>query len=116
MTPKRELRFAKVTSQLVRLAATVVAPFANRMGDNFQISQGLLGVFLRPLLSCIVRSVVKARINRLAMVIGMLPGFAAGWGGTLTEVHNLWAPPAAFLFSFAVALILFQNPVPSSSS
>jgi Na+/proline symporter len=104
LSPQQELRFAKITSLVVGLAATAVAGFVNRMGDIFQISQGLLGVFLGPLLCCILLSLTRRRIPSIAMAVSLILGCIAGWAVILTDVHNLWAATAAFGVSFLVAL------------
>lgn len=105
MTPARQLRFAKLTTLALGLAATGVAGLVGQLGTIFDIAQILLGVFLGPLLACIVFSLSTWSIRGSAVIIGMLGGCVAGWATALSATASLWVAPATFVGAVVIAVV-----------
>lgn len=101
MTPSQQLRFAKITSLIVGLAATGLAGVVGLLGDIFDITQTLLGVFLGPLLGCILFSLLRAPLRPAAIVGAMVLGCVTGWMVAFSDAQSLWVAPA----SLAVVLL-----------
>ncbi len=106
MTSRQQLRYAKVTSLLVGVLATCFAGLVGKLGDIFSITQTLLGVFLGPLLGCILFTLLRVNVRPGALIVAMLLGCAAGWCVTFSDAHSLWVAPTALLVTLIVAPLL----------
>ena len=104
-TAKERLRFGRWASLVIGLAATLVAGLVDRLGSIFEITQALTGVFLGPLLACVVYAVTQLPIGPKSLIAGMLAGTLAGWAVVLSPVYILWVAPASVAVSFAIPLI-----------
>ena len=102
MTEKQKLRYARNTSLLIGLLATVLAGLVSYLGDIFDIAQTLLGAFLGPLLACIVCSLLRMRVQPIAMIVGMLVGSVVAWVIAFSPWQSLWVAPSAFAVSMLI--------------
>ena len=105
MTDRQQLRFARWTSLCIGVAATMLAGAVAYLGDIFDIAQTLLGVFLGPLLGCVVLSLYRLRLRPAAVAVGMVAGSAAGWAVAFSPAFSLWVAPAALLTTLLTALL-----------
>jgi len=106
MTARQQLFFARVVSLVIGLCATVIAGFVGKLGTIFEITQTILGLFLGPLLTCIIFSVTSIRVNRAFLSVGMAAGVVAGAIAVIgLEWTGLWAAPVAFGVSMIVTLV-----------
>jgi SSS family solute:Na+ symporter len=103
LTEAQQLRFAKVVSLIIGVAATLVAGVVERLGRIFTITQILLGVFAGPLLVCVLLSVTRLRIAGWAMTAGMLAGCATGIALAQLGWGSLWISPSGAAVTFVVA-------------
>jgi Na+/proline symporter len=104
-SPRQRLRFGKMMSLALGLLATTIAGVVSHLGTIFEITQAITGVFLGPLLACVVLSVTQVRASAAAMMTGMIAGTLAGWLVIASGVYILWVAPAAAVIAFAVPLI-----------
>lgn len=105
LTPRQQLRFGKIASLIIGLFATLVAGVVKYLGTIFDITQILSGLFLGPLLVCVIFSVTTIPVNRKMLALGMIAGvFAAGivaW----SPWASLWVSPIGSATSFICALL-----------
>jgi Na+/proline symporter len=106
MTERKQLWCGRVYSLVIGLAATGAAGIVSSLGSLFELSQIILGVFAGPLLSCIVVAVAGWRCSGLAMIAGMMLGWLAGVGVTLSGASAMWVAPAAALTTVVAALVI----------
>jgi SSS family transporter len=104
-SPRQRLRFGKMMSLALGLLATTIAGVVSHLGTIFEITQAITGVFLGPLLACVVLSVTQVRASAAAMMTGMIAGTLAGGLVIASGVYILWVAPAAAVIAFAVPLI-----------
>lgn len=98
MTEAQQLRFAKVISLLIGLAATGAAGIVGKLGTLFDLTQVVLGVFAGPLLACVMMSVSRLRASGEAMTIGLMCGSLLGVLLVMfTKIAALWISPLAAL-------------------
>lgn len=123
------LRFARWASVCIGLSATFVAGYVHQLGSIFDTAQTLMGVFLGPLLACIVYAISPYRIGGTSMICGMVLGTMSGWGMValkLSEQWNvsaLWVGPISTLVAFLIPafmlilnLVLFSDPLKESTT
>lgn len=118
MGPRAQLSFARRASLVVGILATFMAGFVGAMGSIFDISQTLLGVFLGPLLACVILAVARVAVRGHAVIAGMVAGTLAGWAVTFSPITSLWVAPLAFGSSLLATGIghLFARGVSSFAS
>jgi len=104
MEDRQKLRFAKVISLVIGLAATLSAGLVSRLGDLFSATQVILGVFAGPLLACVMLSVARLRVNGVAMSIGLIVGTIVGAVLVPSPLARLWIAPASALVTAGVAI------------
>lgn len=95
LSPREQLRFARICSCVVGVVSTILAGIVNRLGTVFELTQILLGVFAGPLLVVVMLSVVPKRISPTGMIVGLILGCAVGWYVALSSIASLWTAPAA---------------------
>lgn len=105
LSPKQELKFSKTCSLVIGVCATLFAGLVSHLGSIFDIAQTLLGVFLGPLLACIIFAVYPLNVNRHLLTVGMIAGSIAGWLVAISPATSLWITPAAFTLAFIFPLI-----------
>lgn len=107
MTEAQQLRFAKITSLFIGLAATAAAGLVGKLGTLFDLTQVILGVFAGPLLACVMMSVSRIRCSGPAMSIGLACGSALGISLVMwSKVAPLWISPMAAGTTALLALVL----------
>jgi sodium-coupled monocarboxylate transporter 8/12 len=99
-----QMRFARAATLVLGIIATLMAGLVGHLGSIFDIAQILLGVFLGPLLACIVLSVSSLRVRGGAVIAGMVLGCVSGWVVAWSPAASLWVAPAAFAMAMAVPL------------
>lgn len=116
MTLEQQLRFAKLTSLVVGLIATALAGVVGLLGDIFDITQTLLGVFLGPLLACILFTLMRVPVRPWAVIVAMILGCVAGWSVAFSPAQSLWVAPAALTVTLITAPLLSIKLAPSSTA
>jgi SSS family transporter len=106
LSPERQLRFAKVSSLIVGVVSTAMAGLVHHLGDIFDIAQTLLGVFLGPLLACMIMALSSWRLHRWSVSIGMIGGSLSGWAVTFSPAQSLWVAPAACAATLLLAMVI----------
>jgi len=104
-SPRRLLNHARLTSALVGVASTVCAGFVSQLGSLFNIMQILLGVFLGPLLACMVCAIAKVRVPAPIMIFAMVAGFAAGVWVAYSPLSSLWVTLGASCTTLVIARV-----------
>ncbi len=100
---RRQVRSARLTSLMLGLVATGAAGLVGRLGTIFEIIQTLLGVFVGPLLVCMLLALTTWTINRRALLTALMLGVLIGILLTFSSVSSLWIAPATFLTGLLVA-------------
>ncbi|MEX2170094.1 MAG: hypothetical protein WD851_12355 [Pirellulales bacterium] len=104
LSPKKQLRFARVCSCVVGIVSTFLAGFVNRLGTLFDLTQIILGVFAGPLLVVVMMSVMRRSVAPTGMIIGLIAGCVAGWVAALSpDIAPLWTAPIAAACTLIVA-------------
>ncbi|MCX5636998.1 MAG: hypothetical protein NTX52_04800 [Planctomycetota bacterium] len=107
LTGRQQLRFGRNVSLVVGTLATIIAGFIGDLGTIFQMAQFILGLFAGPIFVCVLLSVTKIPVNRIAMGVAMIVGFAAGfYVRQYLGWYDLWTSPVTFAVTFLAALIL----------
>ena len=104
MTPAQQLRFGKKVSLIVGFAATFTAGLVSSLGNIFEMTQALLGLFLGPILTCMFLALINKKVHTGSLIFGVISGLAAGFAATFSPIANPWVPLAAFAVSLAIAL------------
>jgi sodium-coupled monocarboxylate transporter 8/12 len=102
MTPAEQLKFGKKVSLIVGIAATFAAGIVKSLGNIFEMTQALLGLFLGPILTCMFLSLIKKKVHTPSLFCGLIAGLAAGCVVTYSQIANPWVPAASFFVSLAV--------------
>lgn len=119
ITAGQQLRFGRWMSLIIGLASTAVAGVVNRLGSLFDLTQIILGVFVGPLLVCVLLSVGPVRVSGRWMSAGLIAGCAVGWFAAFSSaIAPLWVAPcaAATTTLFAVAGPLIGSVVPGDNT
>ncbi len=105
MTPVQQLRFGRVTTVVVGVVSTVLAGFVGALGTVFQMAQFVLGLFAGPIFVCVLLSIMKLRIDRRAMGMGMVLGFVSGLVARQgLGWYQMWISPVTCAVTLLVAL------------
>lgn len=105
VSPRRLLKIARWTSAGIGLAATLCAGFVARFGSLFNAMQILWGVFLGPLLGCMICAIIKLRISGPVMIFAMVTGFAGGVWISHSPLSSLWVSGGSSVLTLLVAWI-----------
>lgn len=103
MDPARLLRLARVTSAALGVLATFSAGFMRNIGSIFDIMNIFFGVFLGPLLGCMLCAVSSLRVKGSAMMAGLGCGCAVGVLVVYLPIADLWVTAASSGVTVAVA-------------
>ncbi|MFB3904611.1 MAG: hypothetical protein ACE15E_14270 [Acidobacteriota bacterium] len=98
----RQLRFGRLISLMLGVAATGMAGVVGALGSIFEIIQTLLGVFLGPLFACVLLALTSWRVSGRALLASMPAGVLVGIVMVFSPVSSLWITPATFLMSLGV--------------
>ena len=100
-----QLRFGRICSFVIGVLATAAAGFVSALGNIFEMSQALLGVFLGPLLTCIVLAIAKKPLQRPSLIVGLLLSCALGWVVIFTNLAGqTWIAAIVFVLSMIITL------------
>ena len=113
--PRRELLFARIASLVIGTIATLSAGLVAHLGQLFDISQRLFGLFLGPLAVALLLSVSRLKIKSRFVIAGLIIGCLAGWFAALSPnmaktwdsipaIDSLWVPPIASVITAIIAL------------
>jgi len=105
ITPKQQLSFGRSVSLTVGLIATLAAGIVKSLGNIFEITQALLGLFLGPILTCMFLSIIKKSVNTASLFVGVFSGLTIGAIATFSPIANTWVPAITFLTSVSIALL-----------
>lgn len=99
---KARLKHARVTSAVIGIVSTLGAGLVEHLGTLFNIMNLYYGIFLGPMMGCMIctvgRRAVNGRVLIVAMFVGCLSGMAVGY----SVIANLWVS----LISCAVTLLV----------
>lgn len=104
ISPKLQLSFGRRVSLSVGLIATLAAGIVKSLGNIFEITQALLGLFLGPILTCMFLSLIKKQVNTASLIAGVLIALTAGAATTFSAIANTWVPAVTFFLSVAITL------------
>lgn len=102
LSPKQQLEFGRKISMVIGLAATLAAGIVNALGNIFEMTQALLGLFLGPILACMFFALIKWAVSRASLVVGVFVGLIAGCIVTYSLIANTWVPAVTFFVSIFV--------------
>lgn len=105
MTNMQRLKFGKICSLVIGLASTFAAGLVSKIGTIFAITQTLLGLFLGPLLVCMILAVLEIPINSLMLIVAIACGVAAGTAVIYAGWSPLWVSSATFFGTLTVSLL-----------
>ena len=99
------LTFARVMTLIVGLIATAAAGLVSKLGPIFDITQIVAGMFIGPLLACVILSLLRLRVHGSMMILGLIAGPCAGGVAVYFKIYSLWIGPTTALVAFAVPLL-----------
>jgi len=97
-------QLSRRASLAIGVLATLMAGLIERMGTILNASHIVMGLFLGPMLVCMILAITKIRISSRALLFGMACGTLAGGAVATTSASGLWVSPVAFLVSLVVPL------------
>ncbi len=103
---RRLLGYARLTSAVIGILATVVAGLIEDMGTLFDIMNAFYGIFLGPLLGCIVCAIAPLPVRGGALIAALLLGSLAGFAVAYSDVANLWVSGVSAVVTVILALVL----------
>lgn len=112
---KRLLFYARLTSAIIGAAATIGSGFVDRMGSLFNIMNVFYGVFLGPLLACMICTLSKGRVQGRVLVPAMFIGCISGVAVAYSSIANLWVSAISCGVTYFVAVIGSKLLPPSRS-
>ncbi|WP_221031981.1 sodium:solute symporter family transporter [Actomonas aquatica] len=102
--PRTLLRYARLTSAVIGVLATMVAGLIEDMGTLFDIMNAFYGIFLGPLLGCMVCAVAPLAVRPGALIASLFIGSLAGFAVAYSDVANLWVSAVSAVVTVAMAL------------
>ena len=103
-TPVEMFHLSRWSSLGVGILAIAAAGLIERMGSLLIASQVVMGVFLGPMLACMVLALVPLRVRSVAVLVGMLAGSLAGIWVAFSPATGMWVSPVAFVVTMLVSL------------
>jgi len=111
----QRLRFARRLSFGIGLAATAATGLVAQLGQIFDITQRLLGVFLGPIAVCFIFSILPLRIAPRFVAAGLIGGCFCGMISAVSPhiqaawpafpiIGSMWTAPVAVLASLLLTL------------
>jgi solute:Na+ symporter, SSS family len=100
---RRLLNYARLVSAGIGVLATIVAGYVEMMGSLFDIVNIFYGIFLGPLLGCMICTVSKMRVKSPAMIVGMFVGCLAGLCVAYSPISSLWVSAFSSVVTVFVA-------------
>lgn len=100
-----KLRFSRGCSLVIGLLATAMAGIVGQLGTVFEISQTLIGVFIGPLMTCMLLAVSSWKLSSQSVIAGLFVGTIAGWCVIATPIDRIWVSTAAAAATAVIPLI-----------
>lgn len=114
-TAEETYRMSKWASMAIGLFATGMAGMIEQMGSILNANHIVMGVFLGPMLACMILAITKIRVSGGIVLFGMVCGSLVGGLVASTSASGLWVSPVAFVVSILIPLLLrllFRDPGP----
>jgi Na+/proline symporter len=99
---KLRLKHARVTSAVIGLASTLGAGLVEHLGTLFNIMNLYYGIFLGPMMGCMICTVGRRAVNGRVLIIAMFVGCFSGMAVGYSPIANLWVS----LISCGVTLLV----------
>ncbi len=90
---------------VVGIAATIGAGFVANLGTIFDIAQKLYGVFMGPLLACMVLALLPLRARTWSLLAGPVLGCIAGVVAARSPVASAWTSSCSFLATMILPML-----------
>ena len=103
-SPGELFRIGRRVSMAMGLLATIMAGFVDRLGPLLLGSQIILGLFLGPMLACMILAISGFTFRPQAVLAGLAGGLLAGGAVVLSPATALWVCPVGFLVSLGLPL------------
>lgn len=103
-TPVEMFKASRWASLAVGLLAIATAGLIPQFGSILIASQVVMGVFLGPMLACMVLAMTKFTFTTRAMLCGMIGGTAVGTWVAFSPVSGMWVSPLAFLVAVLIPI------------
>jgi len=105
-TPVETYQLSRRASLVIGILATAMAGLIERMGTILNANHIVMGVFLGPMLACMILAITKVRVSGRGMLSGMAGGCLAGLIVAFSPTTSLWVSPVAFVFAISIPLLL----------
>lgn len=118
MSNQEQLRYSRRACLIIGVVATLLAGTVEKLGTIFDITQKLMGLFLGPLLTCMLFAVTNKPFKPVFWLAGSALSLIAGSVVIFfTEVSSLFVAPVTFTVSFTITAIgrLLYKPDEDSS-
>lgn len=106
LTPQEQLKFGRITSIVVGIVSTIIAGVVGNLGTIFEMAQLILGLFAGPIFVCVLLSITKLKVHRIAMGLAMVAGFGSGIVVKQLGWYSMWTPVVTFLATLTTAIVL----------
>lgn len=100
---KRLLNYARASSAGIGVLATIVAGYVEKMGSLFDIVNIFYGIFLGPLLGCMICTLGRFYIKSSMMIMAMGVGCGAGLWVAYSPLSSLWVSAFSSIVTVATA-------------
>ncbi len=100
---KARLRHARVTSAVIGLASTLGAGLVEHLGTLFNIMNLYYGIFLGPMMGCMICTVGRRAVNGRVLIVAMFVGCFSGMAVGYSVIANLWVSLVSCLVTLLVA-------------
>uniref|UniRef100_UPI00404A1630 sodium:solute symporter family transporter n=1 Tax=Cephaloticoccus sp. TaxID=1985742 RepID=UPI00404A1630 len=101
-TPVEMFKASRWASLGVGILAIATAGLISQIGSILIASQVVMGVFLGPMLACMMLAITKFKFSSIAMLSGMIGGVAVGTWVAFSPVSGMWVSPLAFLVAILI--------------
>lgn len=114
-TEEETYRMSKWASMVIGIIATAMAGLIDQMGTILNANHIVMGVFLGPMLACMIMAITKIRVSGGIVLLGMVCGVLVGGVVAFSSASGMWVSPAAFAVSIVVPIVMglfLQSPKP----
>jgi SSS family solute:Na+ symporter len=87
---KARLKHARVTSAVIGLVSTMGAGLVEHLGTLFNIMNLYYGIFLGPMMGCMICTVGRRAVNGRVLIVAMFVGCFSGMAVGYSVIANLW--------------------------
>ncbi|MBE7539263.1 MAG: hypothetical protein HS122_12725 [Opitutaceae bacterium] len=100
---RRLLLYARLTSAAIGIGTTIGAGFVERVGSLYNILFAFFGIFLGPLLACMICTIGRLQATGRILIPAMLLGCLSGVGVATTPIADVWMPAVTCLVTLSAA-------------